>query len=51
MTTTEQLNALSSILAQGSLHSLFQPIICLSERRILGYEAGLKPGVPHFTTE
>ncbi|MEB0047495.1 MULTISPECIES: bifunctional diguanylate cyclase/phosphodiesterase [unclassified Pseudomonas] len=39
MTTTEQLSALSSILAQSSLHSLFQPIICLSERRILGYEA------------
>lgn len=39
MTTTEQLGALSSILAQGGLHSLFQPIICLSERRILGYEA------------
>jgi EAL domain-containing protein (putative c-di-GMP-specific phosphodiesterase class I) len=39
MTMTEQLNALGSILAQGSLHSLFQPIICLSERRILGYEA------------
>jgi EAL domain-containing protein (putative c-di-GMP-specific phosphodiesterase class I) len=39
MTMTEQLSALSSILAQSSLHSLFQPIICLSERRILGYEA------------
>ena len=39
MTTTEQLSALSSILTQGGLHSLFQPIICLSERRILGYEA------------
>ena len=39
MTTTEQLSALSSILAQSSLHSLFQPIISLSERRILGYEA------------
>lgn len=39
MTTTEQLSALSSILAQSGLHSLFQPIICLSERRILGYEA------------
>jgi EAL domain-containing protein (putative c-di-GMP-specific phosphodiesterase class I) len=33
---TEQLSALSSILAQSGLHSLFQPIICLSERRILG---------------
>ncbi|WP_420230810.1 bifunctional diguanylate cyclase/phosphodiesterase [Pseudomonas sp. ABY48] len=39
MTTTEQLSALSSILAQSGLHSLFQPIICLSERRIVGYEA------------
>jgi len=38
MTTTEQLSALSSILTQSGLHSLFQPIICLSERRILGYE-------------
>jgi len=39
MTTIEQLGALSSILTQSGLHSLFQPIICLSERRILGYEA------------
>ncbi|WP_460142912.1 bifunctional diguanylate cyclase/phosphodiesterase [Pseudomonas sp. S3_B08] len=39
MTTTEQLSALGSILTQSGLHSLFQPIICLSERRILGYEA------------
>ncbi|HEX8596570.1 MAG TPA: bifunctional diguanylate cyclase/phosphodiesterase [Pseudomonas sp.] len=39
MTATEQLNALSSILAHGDLHSLFQPIVSLSERRILGYEA------------
>ncbi len=39
MTTTEQLGALSSILTQGGLHSLFQPIISLSERRILGFEA------------
>ncbi|UQS15117.1 bifunctional diguanylate cyclase/phosphodiesterase [Pseudomonas sp. HS6] len=39
MTTTEQLSALSSILTQSGLHSLFQPIICVSERRILGYEA------------
>ncbi|PHN24042.1 bifunctional diguanylate cyclase/phosphodiesterase [Pseudomonas sp. ICMP 460] len=39
MTMTEQLNALGSILAQGSLYSLFQPIICLSDRSILGYEA------------
>ncbi|MHC8319418.1 bifunctional diguanylate cyclase/phosphodiesterase [Pseudomonas sp. GB2N2] len=39
MTTTEQLSALSSILAQSGLHSLFQPIISLSERRIIGYEA------------
>ncbi|QVM92728.1 EAL and GGDEF domain-containing protein [Pseudomonas entomophila] len=39
MTVTEQLSALSAILAQRSVHSLFQPIVCLSERRILGYEA------------
>jgi len=39
MTMTEQLSALSSILTQGGLHTLFQPIVCLSERRILGYEA------------
>jgi diguanylate cyclase (GGDEF)-like protein len=39
MTTTEQLSALSSILTQSGLHSLFQPIISLSKRRILGYEA------------
>ncbi|WP_287812394.1 bifunctional diguanylate cyclase/phosphodiesterase [Pseudomonas sp.] len=39
MTITEQLGALATILAQGSLHTLFQPIVSLSERRILGYEA------------
>ena len=39
MTVTEQLSALDHILAHGDLHSLFQPIVCLSERRILGYEA------------
>lgn len=39
MTVTEQLSALDTILANGDLHSLFQPIVCLSERRILGYEA------------
>jgi diguanylate cyclase (GGDEF)-like protein len=39
MTITEQLSALGNILAQGGLHSLFQPIVSLSERRILGYEA------------
>ncbi|KAB0496686.1 bifunctional diguanylate cyclase/phosphodiesterase [Pseudomonas vancouverensis] len=39
MTTTEQLSALTSILSQSGLHSLFQPIISLSERRIVGYEA------------
>lgn len=39
MTATEQLSALTQILAQRSLHSLFQPIVSLSERRILGYEA------------
>lgn len=39
MTVNEQLSALSAILAQRSVHSLFQPIVCLSERRVLGYEA------------
>ena len=39
MTMTEQLNALGLILAQGGVHSLFQPIVSLSERRIFGYEA------------
>ncbi|QBF27984.1 GGDEF domain-containing protein [Pseudomonas tructae] len=39
MTVNEQLSALSTILAQSGLHSLFQPIVCLSERRIFGYEA------------
>jgi diguanylate cyclase (GGDEF)-like protein len=39
MTVTEQLSALSAILAQRGVHSLFQPIVCLSERRVLGYEA------------
>ncbi|MDH4556677.1 GGDEF domain-containing protein [Pseudomonas sp. BN417] len=39
MTVTEQLSALGQILAHGDLHSLFQPILSLSERRILGYEA------------
>ncbi len=36
MTITEQLSALGMILAQGSLHSLFQPIVSLSQRQILG---------------
>jgi len=39
MIITEQLSELDSILAKGELHSLFQPIVSLSERRILGYEA------------
>ena len=39
MTVTEQLSALESILAHGDLHSLFQPIVSLSEQRIFGYEA------------
>ena len=39
MTITEQLSALTSIINQGGLHSLFQPIVSLSERRIVGYEA------------
>ncbi len=39
MTVTEQLSALGQILAHGDLTSLFQPIVSLSERRVLGYEA------------
>ncbi|SFB04085.1 EAL domain, c-di-GMP-specific phosphodiesterase class I (or its enzymatically inactive variant) [Azotobacter beijerinckii] len=39
MTVTEQLSALDLILARGSLNTLFQPILSLSERRIHGYEA------------
>ncbi|WP_176507186.1 MULTISPECIES: EAL domain-containing protein [Pseudomonas] len=39
MTVAEQLSALSVILAQRSIHSLFQPIVCLSERRVFGHEA------------
>ncbi|SNR85954.1 diguanylate cyclase/phosphodiesterase [Pseudomonas segetis] len=39
MTVTEQLSTLDHILAHGDLHSLFQPIFSLSERRIVGYEA------------
>jgi EAL domain-containing protein (putative c-di-GMP-specific phosphodiesterase class I)/GGDEF domain-containing protein len=39
MTITEQLSALGTLLAQGGLHSLFQPIVSVSERRIVGYEA------------
>ena len=39
MTVTEQLSALSAILTHRDLHSLFQPIVSLSDRRILGYEA------------
>lgn len=39
MTITEQLGALTSILSHGGLHSLFQPIVSLSQQRIVGYEA------------
>lgn len=39
MTVTEQLSALGHILAHGDLHCLFQPILSLSERRLVGYEA------------
>ncbi len=39
MTVTEQLSTLDRILAQGDINTLFQPIVSLSERRILGYEA------------
>lgn len=39
MTVTEQLSTLDNILAHGGITSLFQPIVSLSERRIVGYEA------------
>jgi len=39
MTVTEQLSTLDNILAHGDITSLFQPIVSLSERHILGYEA------------
>ena len=39
MTVTEQLSALDRILAHGDISTLFQPIVCRSEQRILGYEA------------
>ena len=39
MTVTEQLSALGTILAHGDLNSLFQPIVSVSEQRVLGYEA------------
>jgi len=39
MTVTEQLSTLDNILAHGDITSLFQPIVSLSARRILGYEA------------
>ncbi|WP_336331806.1 EAL domain-containing protein [Pseudomonas putida] len=39
MTVAEQLSALSAILAQRSIHSLFQPIMCLSQQRVFGHEA------------
>lgn len=39
MTVIEQLSALDLILAHDDLHSLFQPIVSLNQRRIFGYEA------------
>jgi len=39
MTVAEQLNALHLIIANGDLNTLFQPILCLSEQRLFGYEA------------
>ncbi|SEH95751.1 EAL domain, c-di-GMP-specific phosphodiesterase class I (or its enzymatically inactive variant) [Stutzerimonas xanthomarina] len=39
MIVTEQLSTLDSILAQSNITSLFQPIVSLAERVILGYEA------------
>lgn len=43
MTVAEQLSALSTILAQRSIHSLFQPIMCLSEQGCLAGGDGLCP--------
>ncbi|MCJ0974425.1 EAL and GGDEF domain-containing protein [Pseudomonas sp. PS1] len=39
MTVTEQLSTLDGILAHGDITTLFQPIVSLSGRSILGYEA------------
>ncbi|TBU95999.1 bifunctional diguanylate cyclase/phosphodiesterase [Stutzerimonas kirkiae] len=39
MTATSQSSSLDHILAHGDISTLFQPIVSLSERRILGYEA------------
>lgn len=39
MTVTEQLSTLDHILAHGDISSLFQPIVSISERRIVGHEA------------
>ncbi|GAB3460791.1 bifunctional diguanylate cyclase/phosphodiesterase [Azotobacter salinestris] len=39
MTVTEQLSALDLILARGTLNTLFQPILSLSEQCVHGYEA------------
>lgn len=39
MTVTEQLSTLDHILAHGDISSLFQPIISLSERSVVGHEA------------
>lgn len=45
MTVTEQLGTLERILTQGTITTLFQPIVSLSSQRILGYEA-LSRGPP-----
>ncbi len=39
MTIVEQISALAGILAKGEVHSLFQPIVSLSQRCVFGYEA------------
>jgi len=39
MTVTEQLSTLDNILAHGDITTLFQPIVSLSERCVIGYEA------------
>ena len=50
MTVTEQLSTLDNILAHGDITSLFQPIVSLSQRRVLGYEALTRgPPTPRCT--
>ncbi len=48
MTVTEQLSTLDGILAHGDITTLFQPIVSLSGRSILGYEALTRGAVKHL---